>query len=218
MTSVFQYNEVTDFLKEIDSWPHLALVAAIPSMWDAVDFLQGEIPEYPAPPEGALVVPDGISFMSDKQRRWFFWAVQNDQIPGWKWIIDLAPVQVPTPYVNRGETTPATVSHFVETGHGHAQKVGSGRTGLLGQSFSTDVEADDESVQGFVGTSDQKAPWVVGPDFPGEDNKYQAKIHADRWWQFVPEMESNIESAWAKFRETFEEKFQAAIELARRSS
>lgn len=81
------------------------------------------------------------------------------------------------------------------------------RTGELGQKFTTTVRRDTESVEGEIGTSDPKAPWVVGPDYPGEEINgemmYQARIHAGRWWQFMEE----IEKAYPQAMQIFQEKF-----------
>lgn len=153
-----------------------ALDAAEPAMQEAVDFLQGQIPPYPSspPPTG------GLKNASDKAKRWFFWAVKNDKLPGWSWV-------------EKTDTKPAhPEGRYRQTGH-------------LGGSFTTEVTKDGNSVSGGIGTNTPYAGWVVGPDFPGEEFNgkimYQAKVHANRWWQFATVINDNIEQAWGKFED-----------------
>ncbi len=210
----FDYRELDEFVKEIDQWPGLALSYAQPAMQDTVVFLLGRIPE--APPASAKVVvrPDGASFLTDKQRAWFFAAVQANDIPGWRWVESQ---QVILTERTAGERAPY-LSNIKRTrvGGGHPEKFASARSGDLERRFTTGVEKDKESVAGSLGNSVAYAPWVVGGDYPGDDvdgeKKYQAKIHeGQEWYQFPEVIASNIDDAWKKFDEKFWPEFQKAV-------
>ncbi len=90
------------------------------------------------------------------------------------------------------------------------------RTGTLGRRFTTEVIAGSEDVIGRIGTNLAYAPWVVGPDYPGEEiggrMMYQARVLVDRWWQFNDVVEANIEGAWTEFEKQFWPDFRAQIE------
>lgn len=169
------------FIETIEKYPEAALESAYPAMEQALLFLHGELPEYPAPP----APPDGVSFMNDAQRRWFFAAVKRGAVRGWAYA------------------------------GGKPVKVGSGRTGNLGRKFTEKVTLEDDQVLGQIGTNVPYAPWVVGPDYPGEDiggkTMYQARVHQDRWWQFYDVMEASAENAWKKFEEYFWPEFLKRI-------
>jgi hypothetical protein len=174
MTDAMQLPEFEKLRKEIEQWPAEALDSAEVAMAQALLYLHGKLPEYPDQP---LPNPDGVSYMNDAQRRWFFANVRKGNVKGWQWI------------------------------EGHPQKTGSARTGNLGRKFTEDVEREDIAVLGSLGTNVPYAPWVVGPSYPGEQingkTMYQARIHVDRWWQFEPTMEANMDGAWNEFSEKF---------------
>jgi len=81
------------------------------------------------------------------------------------------------------------------------------RTNTLGRRWTTMVEVGLESVIGRLGTNVPYAPWVVGPDYPGETingfEMYQAKIHQGRWWQLEDVIDNNIGGAWTEFEKHF---------------
>lgn len=73
------------------------------------------------------------------------------------------------------------------------------RSGDLGRGVATNVDVTDDGVLGAIGIGRASAPWVVGPDFPGErirgEQMYQARIHSGRWWQFDEVIERNSDEA-----------------------
>jgi hypothetical protein len=182
MADQAQSPEFEKLRKEMEQWPTEVLEAAEVSMEQALLYLHGKLPEYPDPP---LPNPDGVSYLNDAQRRWFFANARKGNVKGWQWI------------------------------DGHPQKTGSARTGNLGRKFTEDVERDGTAVLGSLGTDVDYAPWVVGPAYPGEiingKTMYQARIHVDRWWQFEPTMTENMDGAWETFTETFWPEFLAKI-------
>jgi hypothetical protein len=165
----------------------LALRAAVPAMEKAVLYLHGRLPDYPL---AETVIPDGVSFLrTDAQRAFFFANVRKGNIPGW---------------------------HEV---NGHAERFGSGRTGTLGRKETTWTYRSDQNgdeVIGKIGTNLEYAPWVVGPDFPGEmingQQMYQAKVHVDRWWQFAEEITDNMPEAWKEFDKVFADEYQKLLQ------
>jgi hypothetical protein len=177
-----EYQSIQDAIKFLERFPEIALEVAEPAMENALIFLHGQLPEYPPPPAAS---PDGVSFMTDKQRAWFFAAVKRGDVPGWR----------------QGAAGP--------------EKVGSARTGNLGRKFTEAVERTDAGVFGQLGTNVPYAPWVVGPDYPGETingkTMYQARIHQNRWWQFYAVMSENMEKTWEEFEESFWPIFLARI-------
>lgn len=194
MNDTLDLSEYEQFASALAGWPDLALEAAEPALEQALLYLHGQLPEYPEPP---LPSPDGVSFLNEKQRAWFFAAVQEGRVPGWQWV----PAQkatASTPYLP-----------------GHPEKVGSARTGNLGRKFTESVSRADDAVLGQLGTNVPYAPWVVGPDYPGENfngqTKYQARIHVGRWWQFEKIVHENLEGAWERFDRTFWPEFQQKI-------
>lgn len=158
---------------------------AIESMDKALTHLHSSIPPYPPlSPSQRIVSPDGASFLkTDKQRRWFFANLREGGIKGWRIGAD-----------------------------GRPEKFATNRSGNLGRKFTTAVTAKDGIIEGEVGTNVPYAPWVVGSDYPGEEigsrNMYQAKVHVDRWWQFIPEMQKEVETAYNIFAEEFYKRFQ----------
>jgi len=177
-----EYKPFEEAIALIERFPEIALEAAEPAMKSALIFAHGQLPAYPPPP---AVSPDGVSFMNDKQRSWFFAAVKRGDVPGWR----------------QGENGP--------------EKFGSARTGNLGRKFTEAVEAKDNAVFGQLGTNVPYAPWVVGPDYPGEaingKTMYQARIHQNRWWQFHSVIDDNLEKIWEEFEESFWPAFMARI-------
>jgi hypothetical protein len=89
------------------------------------------------------------------------------------------------------------------------------RTGLLGQRFTTEVRREADSVEGEWGTNDLKAPWVVGPDYPGEEIRgepmYQARIHAGRWWQFGSVFDEHKDAAMNLYETEFFVEFKQRV-------
>lgn len=181
MSDVLEYSEFEQFRKQIERWPLLALEAGRPAMEQALLYLHGKLPEYPPPPEPV----EGGWMTSDKQIRWFYANLKKGNVRGWK-LVDGKPV-----------------------------KVGSARTGNLGRKFTEEASVTEGSVLGQLGTNVPYAPWVVGPDYPGRDFggtvKYQARIHADRWWQLEEVVEENIDEAWKEFTLTFLPEFYRLI-------
>lgn len=93
------------------------------------------------------------------------------------------------------------------------------RTGTLGRGWTESVEVTRPwEVVGSLGTNVPYAPWVVGPDFPGEEiqgrTMYQAKVHVDRWWQLNELQDESIEASWLEFdRVYFESLSQRFAEM-----
>jgi hypothetical protein len=89
------------------------------------------------------------------------------------------------------------------------------RTGLLGQSFTTEVSRGADNVTGEIGTNVAYAPWVVGPKFPGREihgqQMYQAKIHQGNWWDFEAEMDKARPQAADVFGQEWFSRFQAGL-------
>jgi hypothetical protein len=178
----FEYTSSHELQDLIGALPVLALQAGEPAMTQTVDFLHGKIPEYPEPPDGQPMLPDGASFLrTAQQKAWFFASVKSGSLPGWQWIPG-----------DRG---------------GQPEKSGSARTGTLGRRWTEQVTKTGEAVTGEVGTNLNYAPWVVGPSEPGEEingrTMYQARIHVDRWWQFGNVMAENVEAGWEAFDDAF---------------
>ena len=89
------------------------------------------------------------------------------------------------------------------------------RTGTLGRRFAEAVSVDEAGVTGQIGTNLPYAPWVVGPDYPGQQilgqTMYQARIHQGRWWQFETVVQENLGDAFEEFEEVFFEEFGTRI-------
>ena len=85
------------------------------------------------------------------------------------------------------------------------------RTGTLGRRITTHVERFDEGVAGEIGAGAPYSPWVIGPDYPGEQINgrmmWQARAFEGRWWQFYEVIDANLQDAW----ETFEEELFARV-------
>lgn len=180
------FDELENAIEQLPEW---ALDSAVPAMTDATLYIHENIPEYPGISADSFA-PDGWSFVSEKQRRFFFAAVREGKIRGWAWQVDQVMGQ-----------------HGKMIDYGHPQKVGSARTGTLGRQFTEETRRDESSVTGLVGTNTPYAPWVVGPDYPGEtigsQTMYQARIHARRWWQFYDVFEEHADGAWDEFEKRF---------------
>lgn len=72
----FELRGLDELLAEISQWPDLALAAGEVGMNGALLYLHEQIPPYPPPP-----APGSFpGFVSDKQRRWFFWALRSGRI------------------------------------------------------------------------------------------------------------------------------------------
>lgn len=180
----FDFTPAEDLREWILALPTLALEVAQPAMTESVTYLHGQIPAYPEAPSGRLMLADGVSFLhTAQQRKWFFRAVKKNELNGWEWQ------------------------------DGHPQKTGSARTGTLGRRFTEAVRTEQQSVVGQIGTNLGYAPWVVGPDYPGElingEMMHQARAHVDRWWQFGDVIEDNLDAAWEVFTDTFWPQFLA---------
>lgn len=210
----FNYDDLDKFEADLDRWPGLALAVAEPAMQDAVWSLQGEIPE--PPPGSAEVVqkPDGVTFLTDRQRRWFFMSVQAGDIPGWRWAESGARRLVARETIRQR-------AKYESIGGGHPEKYASGRTNQLERNFTVEVIKSEESVVGSIGTNLEYAPWVVGSLHPGEEirgeQKYQAKIHENRWFIFSEEIRANLDDAWRKFDDRFWPEFQKQLDRVKRS-
>jgi hypothetical protein len=122
------------------------------------------------------------------QRRRFFWAVRAGKVPGWQWVKDE---------------------------HGGHPEGNYQRTGTLGRQITEEVRMTKDGIEGEIGTATPYAPWVIGPDYPGEDingaTMYQARVHENRWWQFDEIINQNIQSAWDEFMREFFRKFDQLI-------
>lgn len=85
------------------------------------------------------------------------------------------------------------------------------RTGTLGRQFTTETRHVDDGIEGEIGTATPYAPWVVGPDYPGEvfagknngQPMYQARIHENRWWQFDEVIYKALPEAEKQFADEF---------------
>ncbi|MFA5836181.1 MAG: hypothetical protein WC837_04410 [Bellilinea sp.] len=91
-------------------------------------------------------------------------------------------------------------------------------SGGLSGSFTERVSLETGAVIGELGTNLISAPWVVGPDWPGEQiggrQKFQAQIHVDRWWQFDDVVAAAEEGAWDEFEQKFWPEFRERIQQA----
>lgn len=175
----------------IERMPGLALMAAEPAMQAALDYLRGAVPEYPLSPAGPVRQPDGSSFLTTPQARArFFGLVKAGQVPGWSWDAE----------------------------GGRAVRYGSARTGTLGRRITDQVTAESAAVTGQIGINLTYAPWVVGPDYPGEEingtTMYQARVHSGRWWQFDTVIAENLDGAWNAFDTAFWPQFEALLDEA----
>lgn len=89
------------------------------------------------------------------------------------------------------------------------------RTQTLRKRFTEQVERTESEVIGEIGTNLAYAPWVVGPDFPGQEIggivAYQAKVHQKRWWQFDVVIEGAVNGAWEEFDKAFWPEFSRRI-------
>jgi hypothetical protein len=175
MSDVLDLSDLDKFRELVNKMPAIALDAAEVAMDKTMVFLMSLIPPYPPPPAGAP--GEAAKHWTDKQRRFFFWALKRGQIK--------------VPYV---------------------------RTGTLGQHFTTTVTRLADSIEGEWGTNDLKAPWVVGPDYPGEEingqEMYQAHIHEGRWWQFEALFDANRDAAMNFFETEFFAEFQRRLAAA----
>lgn len=81
------------------------------------------------------------------------------------------------------------------------------RTGTLGRQITEDVKRGEATVEGEMGLTTPYAPWVVGPDYPGETSggrkMYQARVHQGRWWQFEGIYSACLDGMWELFQEEF---------------
>lgn len=66
-------DELDSLLKRL---PDMAMAAAESAMNDALIYLHGQLPDYPPPPGPGLMSGQ----WTDKQRRWFFWALRTGKI------------------------------------------------------------------------------------------------------------------------------------------
>lgn len=93
------------------------------------------------------------------------------------------------------------------------------RTGILGAGYTESVQSTDNTVTGALGPTAPYAPWVVGPDYPGQDLggglQYQAKVHKGRWYQLQDVFDSNVDGAWLRFNEGFEKELGNLIKEER---
>src|SRR5688572_16152615 len=81
----------TQFKKFADEvankYPNFALSSAYKGFEEMNDFLLGKVPEYPEETLGRIEPPDGVSWLkTDKQKAWFFAAIRDGDIKGWKWV------------------------------------------------------------------------------------------------------------------------------------
>lgn len=224
----FDYSEFNQFADSIAHWDELAIQSAKKAMPVATDYLLEKMPEYPQETLGRLEPPDGITWLkTDQQRKWFFAAVRNGDIKGWKWVD--AEYTVTTTLLSRPRGTYKLREEFeigdiyykpgvqkkVLVNPAHPEKIGGARTGNLGRAKGRDIVSDERTVSGIIGfdsTIAPYAPWVVGSDFPGENDMYQAQIHVDVWWQFGSIIDENLDPAWQKFDEAFWDEFSKRIE------
>jgi hypothetical protein len=187
---MLDYTEFEKFANELASkFPAYALESGEKAMTEMADYLLGLLPEYPEETLGRIMPPDGVSWLkTDKQRRWFFAAVRSGEVRGWEWV------------------------------DGHLSKKGGGRTGNFGRASDRNVYLESNSVVAELGYNKSLAPyapWVVGPDYPGElvgtETMYQAQIHVDRWWQFGSIIAEGIDEGWKLFGEIFWEEFSKRV-------
>lgn len=169
-----------ELLKIVEQLAPQAIKAARPAMQNALDYLHQNVPPYPSsqPPGG------GMKTATAKARGYFFAAVKEGKIPGWKWV--------PARKVD-GKTIPAhPEGGYIRTGH-------------LGQSITTEVTSVDNSVTGEIGSNAPYAPWVIGPGYPGEaingKTMYQAKIHEGRWYRLPDVMDEHAADAQKIFED-----------------
>jgi hypothetical protein len=187
MSQSFDLQGFDEFYASLDVWPQYALRAGKAAMQEALLTLRDAIPEYPDPPDrsAAGYVSPLVTL---RQRRWFFAAVKKGQIHGWEWVKD------------------------EHGGHPEGQYR---RTGTLGRQITEEVRVSADGIEGEIGTATPYAPWVIGPDFPGEDihgtTMYQARIHEGRWWQFDQVIADNVQSAWDEFYRAFFTTFERLV-------
>jgi hypothetical protein len=89
------------------------------------------------------------------------------------------------------------------------------RTGTTGRSVTTRTDVGETEITGSIGMSRASAPWVVGRDYPGETIRgrevYQARIHANRWWQFHEVIATSQDEAGGVFVEEFWGEFERLV-------
>lgn len=219
MQKEIDYSQLIKFATEVqEKFPYYAANSAMSAMKSMGDFLLGQVPEYP-PHRMEITPPDGVSFLkTDKQRAWFFAAVRKGEIEGWQWVPARYTEEIkvsadPRQTVSRGYK-PVRKVRKILVEKGHPIKIGSGRTGSLGRAQGKDVDFVDGNKGvvmsvGFDKTIAPYAPWVVGPDYPGEEGQYQAQIHVDWWWQFGTIIQENLKEGWIVFEEEFSKKFNS---------
>lgn len=173
--------ELQNIAKEIAS---LTPTIAFTAMEKAITYIHEEVPDYPHP--NRLI--GWLKMATPKARRWFFWAVKQGQVSGWRWVED-----------ERG-------------GHPEGHYI---RTNTLGRSITSEAVIENNSVIGALGTNIEYAPWVIGPSFPGEQingrQMYQSRVHEGRWYQLYDIFEQSADRAWEIFDEEFIDGLQAAF-------
>ena len=182
MTETIDLDDLgAELQKLIEKLPEYAMQAAEPAMNQAMLYLHGQVPPYP---RQAAPGEQHNQNWTPKSRAWFFFAVRAGKIPGWKWVED------------------------EHGGHPEGQYE---RTNTLGRRITTGVQVGENSVLGEIGTNTKYAPWVIGPEYPGEQingaQMYQAKIHSDRWWRLYDVVETNAADTW----DVFEDELLAGI-------
>lgn len=226
MSDLLDLSQFEKFADDLaNKYPAYAIDAAEIAITDMADFMLGKVPEYPTEILGRIAPPDGISWLrTPKQRAWFFAAVQADELPGWRWV----DAKYGISYSTRKDPRNSGGYSFkdIRTEHrtlieaAHPEKIGGARTGNLGRSQGRDIIREQygvSAIMGFDSAIAPYAPWVVGPDYPGEniagEMMYQARIHTvDNWWQFGAIMQENINDGWTVFNEVFWEEFSKRIE------
>jgi hypothetical protein len=78
------------------------------------------------------------------------------------------------------------------------------RTGTLGRSITTEVEAQGTTFIGRIGTAINYAPYVIG------DDSQQAWMHAGRWWQLSQEAGRDVGQIVGEIQDAFNDELQKA--------
>lgn len=169
-TSLNQFE--TAFLQ----YPELALNAAAIALEDGLEWLKAQIPDDPT---GPLDTGYPSPLRTDKQRRWWFAHLRESEFGDWQ--MDASRFSMGTELGDLNKPSDK------------------GQDRQMRDSFDVKITETPYEVFGDLSTDLPWAPWVVGPEFPGESyggvKMWQAAIHAyhHRWWRLEEIFKENAD-------------------------
>jgi hypothetical protein len=176
----FEYEGYEELEQFIEKFPEMVLDAAESAMKGALAILR-DLPEYPPQPGPDAPAP----VWTEKSRRYFFWAVKNNKIPGWRWKDGHPEGQYQrTGHLGRNFTDEVTRSAD--------EVIGTVGTAVPYAAWVVGPDYPGEQI--------------------GDDVMYQARIHRNRWWQFYDEIEGNLPAAWEEFDEILFQEIEAQFQ------